>query len=582
MYKTFYKACEKLADIRAVDFFFAKEVLNLINVTEGREVLFHLLMKLMHLYGDGHSCINIEDVANKTIFATDKSEDGLIKLGFKMPSANKIKDILDSLNYDNLPIYFAKEYNSLYIKRLWYYENEIADFIRFKIQQKTRKKDSIENIVSQLFDQGEEVSYQKEAIIKSLEYNFSIISGGPGTGKTTTVAKLLLALELINNEPQKIVLLAPTGKAAQRMTESLKNTLNNIITKEIPNFLQKNNNLQQDKKCLDDVLNHLNTLQAQTLHRFLGLRPNSSYVKYDKNSKAAYDVVVVDESSMLDINIFIKLIRSVRYDAKLILIGDSNQLPSVEAGSLLSNLTYDVNGKVMKYTTLLLKNYRSQQYINNLALSVLKGDISNDSNDNINFYSLNKLDAYLKKYAQKYLQLDKCKNYKEALVELSKFRILVANKKLEIGTDFLNYKIEKLMSRPIGQNYKGKPIMITQNSYALGLFNGDVGIIWPDSSGKLRAYFEGREDKSFSLNMLPKYESVYVMTIHKTQGSEFDEVVIILPEEDNRVLSRQLLYTAITRAKNKLTIISNKSLLRDIVQKVIQRNSNINNLLDNN
>ncbi|KFJ42640.1 exodeoxyribonuclease V subunit alpha [Francisella philomiragia] len=586
MYKTFHQACEQLADIRAIDFFFAKEVFDLVKKTtpsiitlsselypplhgakgndleqKSNEVFFHILIKLMHVYSHGNSCLKIADISNKTIFASEQSTQSDAKVGFKMPSFDEIVSILESLDYDKLPIYFAKEYDSLYIKRLWNYEVEIAKFIKSRTIQNIHQDNYIEEVVDKLFEPADEIDWQKQAVIKSLNYNFSIISGGPGTGKTTTVAKLLLAIQMSNQNQQRIALLAPTGKAAQRMTESL----NSVLSKRVDN---------------DSYLG-LSNLEAQTIHRFLGLRPNSTYVKYNEQSKAPYDVIIVDEASMLDMNIFIKLIRAVADNTKLILIGDTNQLPSVEAGSLLANFTHHRDGDITPYTTLLIKNYRSQQYINNLAVSVLKGDINIDShqNENINFHSIRNLDTYLRDYAKRYSQLEKCSDYKEALTELNKFRILVANKNLEIGTDKLNQKIEKFMSKPIDSNYKGKPIMITQNSYSLGLFNGDVGIIWPDDTGKLRAYFDGKDAKAFSLNMLPKYESVYAMTIHKTQGSEFDEIVIILPAEDNEALSKQLLYTAITRAKHKLTIISEQSSLRDIAQKDIKRNSNISELV---
>ncbi|AEI35896.1 exodeoxyribonuclease V subunit alpha [Francisella salina] len=586
MYKTFHQACEQLADIRAIDFFFAKEVFDLVKKTtpsiitlsselypplhgakgnnleqKSNEVLFHILIKLMHVYSHGHSCLKIVNISNKTIFASEKTNQSDAKVGFKMPSFDEIVSIFESLDYDKLPIYFAKEYDSLYIKRLWNYEVEIANFIKSRTIQNTQQDNHIEEVVDKLFEPADEIDWQKQAVIKSLNYNFSIISGGPGTGKTTTVAKLLLAIQMSNQNQQRIALLAPTGKAAQRMTESL----NSVLSKRVDS---------------DNYLG-LSNLEAQTIHRFLGLRPNSTHVKYNEQSKAPYDVIIVDEASMLDMNIFIKLIRAVADNTKLILIGDTNQLPSVEAGSLFANFTHHRDGDITPYTTLLIKNYRSQQYINNLAASVLKGDINIDShqNENINFHSIRNLDTYLRDYAKRYSQLEKCRDYKEALTELNKFRILVANKNLEIGTDKLNQKIEKFMCKPIDSNYKGKPIMITQNSYSLGLFNGDVGIIWPDDTGKLRAYFDGKDAKAFSLNMLPKYESVYVMTIHKTQGSEFDEIVIVLPAEDNEALSKQLLYTAITRAKHKLTIISEQSSLRDIAQKDIKRNSNISELV---
>ncbi|MED7788455.1 exodeoxyribonuclease V subunit alpha [Francisella sp. 19X1-34] len=577
MYKSFHKAKERLADIQAVDFFFAKEVLALINSqsirleNDSKDILFHLLIGLMSAYSFGHSCIKIKDLADKTIFASEEGDDEL-KEGYKLSSYKELIDILDSINYTNLPIYFAKEFDSLYIKRLWCYEEEIAKFIRQKTSKNIACSDNakLNEIVSRLFETTEDIDYQKQAVLNSFNYDFSIISGGPGTGKTTTIAKLLLALQIFNDKQQKIALLAPTGKAAQRMTESLRKTLaSGLALSVIPD---------SDRESLS----YLQNLEAQTIHRFLGLRPNSKYIKYHKKSKAPYDVIIVDEASMLDINIFIKLIRAVSENTKLILLGDINQLPSVEVGSLLASLTVDITGNMPSYTTKLLKNYRSQQSINNLASSVLMGEVSQveHKSENINFYDSKDMDKLLKSYANKYKALEKCSSYKEALKLLSKFRILVANKNLDIGTDRLNQKIEKLLGKTIGSDYKARPIMITQNSYSLGLFNGDIGIIWPDSSGKLRAYFDGKDDRVFSLNMLPNYETVYAMTIHKTQGSEFDEVAIILPNSDNEALTKQLIYTAITRAKSRLDIVSQSKIFNKVIKKSVTRNSNIQFLIE--
>lgn len=554
MYKSFREASKNLANIKAVDFFFAKEVMDQLNLKckkldyTQQDILFYLLIRLMYAYRFGHSCIFIKDLANQTIFSSEIEEN--IKEGFVLPKYEQILRILESLDYTKLPIYFAKKFDALYIKKLWEYEKEIAGFIKQNSQQDidTDQNNSIEQVVVKLFDSAEKNDWQKIAVLNSLSRNFSIISGGPGTGKTTTVTKLLLALQKLNKQPIKIVLLAPTGKAAQRMTESL---------------------------C------GLQELEGQTIHRFLGLKPNSSYTRYNKESKAPFDVIIIDEASMLDINIFIKLIRAVGENTKLVLLGDINQLPSVEAGSLLANFTTSMNGSISKFTTKLIKNYRSQQNINNLACDVLLGnvDMAKHQNENISFYDFKYLDKQLRVYANKYKELQSSESYKKALQQLNKFRVLVANKNLEIGTDRLNQKIEQLLGRTKDTIYKGKPIMITQNSYSLGLFNGDVGIIWPDNLGILRAYFDGKEDRAFSLNMLPQYESVYAMTIHKTQGSEFDEVAIILPSEDNEALTKQLLYTGITRAKTKLDVISTQKIFKAVIKKDLQRNSNIARLL---
>lgn len=654
MYRTFKECAENLANIKAVDFFFAKEVFDLIKRCNYRDtrlrgydgsivipnsdresprysdnsqnndmlhfdklsdrvqddsshaqsdnynvhddsdvVLFHLLMKLMSAYSHGHSCIMIKDIADEKKFACQEDGEEL-KVGYKFPNYAKLIDILNSINYTNLPIYFAKDFDSLYIKRLWLYDNEIAEFIKQKTKPNVYGSDNVEHVVSQLFQPSEGIDWQKNAVVNSFKYDFSIISGGPGTGKTTTVAKLLLAIQMLNENDPKIALLAPTGKAAQRMTESLKASLTSNLSfvvipdteRESHNFNDKDTRLREYdnsdvQSSLEQCFNHLQNIEAQTIHRFLGLRPNSNYIKYHKASKAPYDVVVVDEASMLDINIFIKLIRSIDENTKLILLGDINQLPSVEAGSLLANFTASPDGSITNYTTKLVKNYRSQQYINSLANDILAGsvNIEEGQSEYIRFYDLNKLDRCLKNYVDKYRLIQQCNNHIQALKQLGNFRILVANKNLEIGTVRLNQRIEGLLGKAIDSNYKGRPIMITQNSYSLGLFNGDVGIIWPDSTGKLRAYFDDKQDKTFSLNMLPKYESVYVMTIHKTQGSEFNEVAMILPVEDNEALTKQLIYTGITRAKSKLDIVATTNIFNMVIKKDLQRSSNIHRLL---
>lgn len=602
MYSSFKQAKEQLADINAIDFFFAKEAM--VEITRlnkdlsdnSKSVLFHTLIKLMNSYSFGHACERVSDIADKTFFQTKPTEDKsketeeVEKAGYTFPNAQTMQAMLESLNYTNMPIYYAKEFESLYINRLWLFENEIADFLKEKIATKDIDISTTKTDIAKLFpaDDGD-IDWQKVAVVNSMIRDFSIISGGPGTGKTTTVTKLLLALQAKN-----VALLAPTGKAAQRMTESIRNTTDRLKSEKLD--------------IPDDVYESVQ-IEAQTIHRFLGLRPNSNHLKYYTNTKAPYDVIVVDEASMLDINIFIKLIRALDKNTKLILIGDVNQLPSVEAGSLLSSLTensnntfntktlatikaitgYDLSqSNSYDYTVKLEKNYRSEQYINDLATKILSGSLLDtskyDDQEHISFYlddkSKKTYQKHLKKYADNYKEIAKQDSHIEALKQINKFRILVANRNVDIGTVKLNIELEKLINNSVDKPYKGKPIMITKNDYSSGLFNGDVGVIWPDEGGTLRAYFEYKDGyKAFSINTLPTYETVYAMTIHKTQGSEFNHVAIFLPDEMNQSLTKELLYTGVTRAKTKLDIIGSEKTLKDTIAKKITRNSNINGLL---
>ncbi|MGQ4005327.1 exodeoxyribonuclease V subunit alpha [Francisellaceae bacterium CB300] len=609
MYRSFKECQTKLAGVAAVDYYFAIECMELINQKTSlndnqREVLFHVLVKLMNAYNLGHSCEHLSAIAGHTIFSS--KEDGIE--GYKLLQGGELESLFESINYDGLPIYYAKQFGSLYIRRLWLYENEVASFIKQRLQTSKLDIQKLQIVIDELFDsaklprqsatatpsyqrgifQDEETDWQKIAVINSIIRKFSIISGGPGTGKTTTVAKLLLASVLLEQQSPRIALLAPTGKAAQRLTESLVDSLNNIC-----------------HSILDtESSSSLKTLEAQTIHRFLGVRPNSAYIKYNQEHQAPYDIIVVDEASMLDINLFIKLIRAIGEDTKLVLIGDINQLPSVGVGSLLSSLTSESDNSFsesanailkafderitaetssLDYVVKLQKNYRSEKHIADFAIDVLTGgtDYQKHHQTDLQFKPLQSLDKNLKNFANKYKAVIQCQNYKEALNQLKKFRVLVANRNIDIGTNKLNTKIEKLLGRTPNSLYKGKPIMITQNNHSLELYNGDVGVLWNDESSNLKAYFEHREGKSFAINMLPKFEPVYAMTIHKTQGSEFDEVVIILPDEINQSLTKELLYTGITRAKRRLTIIADDSVLKTTIKKKVERSSNIKELIEN-
>jgi len=609
MYSSFKECQKKLAGVAAVDYFFATECMELliqkVSLDDSQKsILFHVLAKLMNSYNLGHSCEHLSDIADQTIFSSD--EDSIA--GFKLPVYNDLDSLLQSFECDGLPIYFAKEFESLYIRRLWLYENEVAKFIKHRLQINEVDTQKLQIVVNKLFpelldsplergadrrgvfSQQNKTDWQKIAVINSIIRKFSIISGGPGTGKTTTVTKLLLASMLLQGRPTNIALLAPTGKAAQRLTESMKESLQLLPT---------------TSSDINHARENLEILEAQTVHRFLGLRPNSIYTKYNSEKPAPYDLIVVDEASMLDINLFIKLIRAISQNTKLVLIGDVNQLPSVGVGSLLSSLTAESHNTFsteasailklfdesiitqessLDYVVKLEKNYRSEQHIVSFAKDVLAGQVDYRKHqcDDLQFETLKYLDKNLKIFADKYRLVLQSKNYQQALSELKKFRILVANRSIAIGTNQLNAKLESLLGKAPNSLYKGKPIMVTQNSRSLELYNGDVGILWSDegSSNSLKAYFEHREGKSFAINMLPKFESVYAMTIHKTQGSEFDEIAIILPDETNRVLTKELLYTGITRAKKKLMIIADESVLKTTIKKKVQRSSNIKELIE--
>ncbi|QLE79610.1 exodeoxyribonuclease V subunit alpha [Francisella sp. Scap27] len=598
IYSSYAQAKKHLDNLEAIDYFFAKQVFEFFeNIDKSHNIqLFHLLMCLQKYYSDGHTCLPLNKIANKTLWNTkEDSEDNQvaeIKAGFAFADIDTFKNIVTSLTLDEKsPISF--HYDCLYINRLWLFENEIANNLvaralntHSKTQETQQSNEQIKAILDALFAETKEVDWQKVAVAKSIKGNFSIISGGPGTGKTTTVAKLILALQQLSNKRLDIQMIAPTGKASQRLKES------------IANFKNANQNLDMDAL----------PTEAKTLHRFLGMRPNSNYIKYNQERKSNCDVLIVDEASMIDINSFIYIIRAIKSDCKLVLLGDVNQLPSVETGNILAELakacddnhytkytveylkeicgySLETSTKAYDFTTFLQKSYRTDsQDILAIAKDVISGDVKNyHSNAHIDYQILEtknydkQVEDFIKNVClPEFKKIQTAESPQQALDVLKQFRVLVANRNIATGTQVVNQKIAKYLNQNEAFSYHCKPIMITVNDYNSRLFNGDVGVIWRD-----KAYFEAGDGqlRELGLSRLPKHETVYAMTIHKTQGSEFDHVAIILPNEHNRLLTRELLYTGITRAKSKVYIRTSAEVWQQTVVKKVNRHSNISKIM---
>ena len=596
IYSTYSRAEEKLDSLIAIDYFFAKQVsqyiLPKVKLDDESQIeLFHLLMLLQHYYRSGNSCMPMKIVAENTFWQTQITDDtDDIKLGYTFSNISNLEKIVTTCaNIDKQAISY--HFDCMYINRLWLYENEIAANIHAKSQliTDTLNIENVKDTLSRLFkDENTDIDWQKLAVTNSLGRNFSVISGGPGTGKTTTVAKLILALQMLSDKSLNIQMIAPTGKAAQRLKESITNSKSLLS--------------ELDTSCLPD--------DAKTIHRFLGIKRNSTYIKYNKKNQSPCDVLIIDEASMIDISMFVNIIRAIKDDCKVVLLGDVNQLPSVETGNILSELAqvcdknsftpkalsfiketckYNLQQSTQNYDfiTFLEKSYRTNsQEILKLASDVIAGVTGISQSDSVVYKNItNNKKSKSNKDIDDFISYV-CKNYfskittantaGEALTLLKKFRILIANKNIEIGTEILNQKIERKLGKTPNTNYNGRAIMVVENSYSTGLFNGDVGVIWND-----KAYFEDTNSqlKEIGISRLPKTETVFAMTIHKTQGSEFDTVAIMLPDDHNRLLTRELLYTGITRAKSKVYIVSNKQVWDTTVKKSITRFSNVGQIL---
>ncbi|EEX91549.1 exodeoxyribonuclease V subunit alpha [Vibrio orientalis CIP 102891 = ATCC 33934] len=471
------------------------------------------------------------------------------------------------------------------------------------IDQKLTTAKTIEDlsVLDELVPQSACVNWQKVAAAVALTRKFAVISGGPGTGKTTTVTKLLAALieqaQGYGSQPT-IKLVAPTGKAAARLTESIGKAI-----AQLPVAPELKESIPTD---------------ASTLHRLLGAIPNSAEFRHNSDNPLHLDILVVDEASMVDLPMMYKLIDALPKHARLILLGDKDQLASVEAGAVLGDIcsfnqfgfSHGQAAQVAKLTgfstlargahnqasiadslCMLKKSYRfdARSGIGQLAQAVNSGsaqkvdwvwqkefaDISKFPIDSQHYNQL--IQTLVAEYAH-YLkrielhQLDPNTNEPETqqqrakavLDQFARCRLLCAIREGDFGVKGLNHRVERgLAARKLIQTqdelwYHGRPVMVTRNDHALGLYNGDIGICMRDSSeqqARLKVYFELPDGsvKSVLPSRVPEHETAYAMTIHKSQGSEFEHTLMILPPDFTPILTRELIYTGITRAKKRLS-----------------------------
>ncbi len=460
------------------------------------------------------------------------------------------------------------ENNELYLQRYWQYECELAKQIQILTAQNATTVDT-EILLEQYFPEktDQETDWQKVAANAAITNSFSIITGGPGTGKTTTVVKILgLLQELALPNELNIALVAPTGKAAMRLKESL---------------IQSKLKLQ----CSAQILNLIPD-NVITIHRLLGTQRFSPYFKYNKNHKLAFDLIVVDEASMIDLPLMSKLVGALKESARLILLGDKDQLASVETGTVLA----DLSAALPKYTQELKKSYRFSGAIKQLAIEINQQNAEQawqvilDAGDGVALLESDLIEYIANKQAE-YLNLIANKaDFISIYNAFNTFQVLCATRKGAFSIDDINKRVGSALKDAkkisgLGEWYSGRPILITQNSPALNLYNGDIGICLADESnnGQLIVCFllaDGSVKKYFPAR-LPHCETVFAMTIHKSQGSEFDEVLLVLPEMESAILTKELIYTAITRAKKSVKLVAKKTIFIDAINKKIDRQSGL-------
>jgi len=563
---------------------------------------------------NGHICLNLH-AFEKQVFHID----GLPPL--PSPPADAWSEMLKGSPVVGTPGEFKPlildDADRLYTYRYWHYEKSVAERIIemagrcYPLLASIRPETCIDLLI-RLFPEAirekGQPSGQVIAALIALTRDFCLISGSPGTGKTTAVARILaFILDLTDGTDVRIALSAPTAKAAIRLQEAISRA-------------------KETLPCEEHIKNRIPE-RAVTIHRLLKSSADGVRYHHNQSNPLPYDIVVVDEASMIDLPLMYHLLEAMPFAAKLILLGDPHQLSSVEAGAVLGDIcrTGDTHlfspelvALIRAYTGCeitmsaamtaqplrdclveLKTNYRVDEDspLGQLKQAVIKGhsgaifELLESGVENIRWIEATD-DAALKKmmeteigpYLNQYMKMISDHfDIKEIFSFFDTYRLLCAVRSGLCGTTHLNRLMEKFLKdlsgniRTEGINYPGKAVMISRNDYARQLFNGDLGLMLPESGtkGRLSVFFREGATKlrQMSPYVLPEHETAFAMTVHKSQGSEYDRVFLFLPDADSPVLNRELLYTGITRARRALTVYGRKEILAAALSRKVSRYS---------
>ncbi|WP_163339109.1 exodeoxyribonuclease V subunit alpha [Desulfopila sp. IMCC35008] len=514
---------------------------------EERKRFCELVELLSSALESGHSCLRLDDSDKMFVM-----ESHLVSEGTDTP--------------------LVVQGDRLYLQRYYSYESKLAGNL-LMLAAEHHHWPQLEVLLDEYFGRsssGED--YQREAARLAMQRSLCLISGGPGTGKTTTVVRILaLMLELFGKQT-RIGLAAPTGKAAMRLQES--------ITASLPY-------LPVGKDIAKDI-----PRDAMTLHRLLGVIRNTPRFMHNHDNPLPLDVLVIDEASMVDLAMMSKVVDALKPGARLILLGDKDQLASVESGAVLADC---IRG-LPENTIELRKSYRFETGIGTVAKAINRGDgtrcfdlLHGDEFDNISFLQEPLRDFVGSRY-KNYMECVRsypATTLDEIFSSFGEFQVLCGTRHGARGLNAINNAVEGYLKTSgyyclPGDWYPGRPVMVTRNDYNLGLFNGDIGICLSDpENDTLNIWFDlgNGAYRYCPPYRLPASETVFAMTIHKSQGSEFRDVLVVLPETDNRVLNRQLVYTAVTRARERLWLKADERVLVDSLCRDYERSSGLMEML---
>ncbi|RUO48539.1 exodeoxyribonuclease V subunit alpha [Pseudidiomarina donghaiensis] len=595
----------------------------------------HPCLELAQLYHNPKTTLNLppEHAQQESLQACDDPA----QVFAAQPQLGHLEQCLTQLqqsaavNTNNSPLVLVG--SRLYLRRYYDYEQRIKNDLKQRMQTQPKVNTlQLQQVLDALFGATDRISWQRTACAMAMRSLFTIVTGGPGTGKTYTVVRLLATLQKLREQPQplRIRLAAPTGKAAARMTESISTELENL--RAIP--------------AVADVLAEGLATEAVTLHRLLGTVANTRQFRHNAHNPLYTDVLIIDEASMVDIEMLAAVVAALPAQARLILLGDKDQLASVEAGAILGQLCegaehghyapqlaqwlnataasqipaekIDNNGSqwpYLQHTTMFHESRRfdAEKGIGKLAFEVNQQRAEwlqqwlRDSKimaqqypefDNIHALPCSRADAAVIKQlvmdgyaplqqlisARPTEQTDEALNQwaKAVLTQLGAFQLLTAVREGDWGMHAFNQRVTYWLHADQSQQHGwfiGRPVMVTHNDYGLNLRNGDIGVVLQRGAGEpLRvAFLNPQGDVRWILpSRLTNIDTAYAMTIHKSQGSEFDHTVMVMPPADAPILTKELLYTGITRAKSHFTLIfSQPQLVLKAVQRRVIRNGGL-------
>lgn len=451
----------------------------------------------------------------------------------------------------------------LYLDRYWREEQQVCRDLLDRLEADRPTVD--EELLAAALDRVFPPDYvEQRAIAESaVRRGTTVLTGGPGTGKTTTVARLLAIIaeqhQHLYGRAPRIAMCAPTAKAAARLTEAV---------------------AEQTATLEPADRSRLCAITASTLHRLLGARWGSTRFTHDRNHRLPHDVIVVDETSMVSLTHMARLLEAVRPTARLVLVGDADQLASVEAGAVLADVVAGLAEHPAQPVARLLHGHRFDGPIQTLADALRVGDadaaiavlsaghhevqlIDPEDTDGVEAFTADVVD-----HAIAVWRAAEAGDAVGALEALDAHRLLCAHRDGPFGVRGWNARVERLLAdrtsvAPYAEWYPGRPVLVTANNHALGIYNGDIGITVRTSEGRMAvALAASGAPRQLAVTRLPDTDTLYAMTVHKAQGSQAGVVSVVMPPAESALLTRELFYTAVTRAQDQVRIIGAEASIR--------------------